>query len=194
VIVLIDDPRISSRLAFGLETDAFVDFPSLSLLPVVSSILCCLPVDPGYLASHPEEASLLNAPPAPRQTVPLNTSELVFGGNARRRLSQLSPNPSLSGGNITDLYWNQFGENDRQRFTNLATALSRSIDTWTIDSCLAKYTISSSRNGPRMLGFFCAYFGGPPTLPGCSFQVNGTNTTYTSADIEGLQVNCGHFL
>jgi hypothetical protein len=147
-------------------------------------------VDPTYLASHPEEARLLNAPPAPRQTVALNTSELVVGGSARRRLSQLSPNPSLGGNNITELYWNEFGVNDRQRFTNLATAVSRAIDTWTIDSCLAKYTISSSRHGPPMLGFFCAYFGGPPTLPGCSYRPNGTNTTYTSADVEGLQVSC----
>ena len=102
---------------------------------------------------------------------------------------QLPSNPYIPNGNATTLYWNQFGTTDQQRFANLATAISRSIDTWTADSCLTKYTISSSRQGPRMLPFFCAYFGGPPTLPGCNFLDRTTNRTLNSTDPAALQVS-----
>ncbi|GAQ79658.1 Ca2+-modulated nonselective cation channel polycystin [Klebsormidium nitens] len=147
-------------------------------------------LNPAYLAANPSQAaSLARGTPAPTGGQ-LNTSGLTVTAvpPGRRRLSQLADNPYLpANGNATTLYWNQFGTTDQQRYSNLATAIARSIDTWTADSCITKYTISSSRQGPRMLGFFCAYFGGPATFPGCGILDPTTNTTLDSSNPAALQ-------
>lgn len=152
-------------------------------------VLFCL-VDPAYLTAHPEEAAAFSSPPA-RAPLPYNQSDV----GARRRLSSVVPparrhlSQALNG---TQLYWEQFGQTDAQRFHNLATALSRAMYTWVIDTCLAKYPMTPPKTGPRMLGFFCAYFGGPATLEGCSYQDPASGQNLTSADIDGLHVSWSH--
>jgi hypothetical protein len=135
------------------------------------------------VASHPDEAAAL----LPRTQAPVNGSDLTGG---RRRLASSGRRLSQAG-NGTQLYWEQFGNTDVQRFRNLATALSRALNTWTIDPCLAKYYFAPTRTGPKMLGFFCAYFGGPATLQGCSYTDSATGIILTSADVDALHVRIG---
>ncbi|GAQ92259.1 Ca2+-modulated nonselective cation channel polycystin [Klebsormidium nitens] len=135
-------------------------------------------LDPIYVAANLDQAAVLPA----HSQAPVKGTDLTGG---RRRLTTSGRRLSQAG-NGTELYWQQFGDGDIQRFRNLATALSRALNTWIIDSCLAKYYMPPATTGPKMLGFFCAYFGGPATLPGCSYTDLVTNTTLTSADVDAL--------
>ncbi|GAQ83617.1 Ca2+-modulated nonselective cation channel polycystin [Klebsormidium nitens] len=141
-----------------------------------SGRVCTL--DPIYVSEHPDQAATLTA----RAQAPVKGSDLTGG---RRRLASSGRRLSQAGTG-TELYWQQFGNTDVQRFRNLATAVSRALNTWIIDSCLAKYYMPPTTTGPKMLGFFCAYFGGPATLPGCSYTDATTSTTLTSADVDAL--------
>ncbi|GAQ78340.1 Ca2+-modulated nonselective cation channel polycystin [Klebsormidium nitens] len=147
-----------------------------------ASLLNCT-LDEVYLAENPIQVAIGNTTSAPAPVATSANTTGLIGGSARR-LFQTGADPTS--GNATLIYWNKFGSTDGQRYRNLATALARALESWQIDSCLCPYAFNRQRLGPPMLGFFCAYFGGPPTLEGCSYRPPGTDTNLTSANFPEL--------